>query len=352
MRLLRPQHWCKYINLQTGLSASYTGNEHTVTLHWNNKQHQNTIHIDPRTNVFTMHMAHDTQRYNKYSQMFDQKHNKKILCHHTETKDNNNKLKHDKQFLLTLHLRYNHIPFKRIQHMAKLGYIPKRLATIPLPICKACLYDRSTKRKWQHKTPTQGHKWIRPATTPGEVISTDQLISPTPGLISQMTGTPTNKRYTCATVYVDHHSDYTHLHLKQSTNAEETTKGKCAFEHMSQTQGINILHYHSDNGIFISNKWRQSCEDKQQGLSFSGVNTHHQNGIAENRIRLLQELTRSSINHSRHEWQHAISYNLWPYTMRMACEVLNNTPSRKHNFTKTPQQVYFNTNTAPNTSHW
>ena len=67
---------------------------------------------------------------------------------------------------------------------------------------------------------------------------------------------------------------------------------------------------------------------------------------------MLQDLTRSSINHAKHEWHKAISYNLWPYTMCMACEILNNTPSSKHNFKRTPTQMYYNTTTPPNTKHW
>ena len=72
--------------------------------------------------------------------------------------------------------------------------------------------------------------------------------------------------------------------MQQSTNADETITGKNAFEAISKTQGITIKHYHSDNGIFSANKWRTACKDEKQGLSFAGVNTHHQNRIAENRI--------------------------------------------------------------------
>lgn len=40
-----------------------------------------------------------------------------------------------------------------------------------------------------------------------------------------------------------------------------------------------------------TNKWVDSCRSSGQGLSFfAGVDVHHQNGIAERRIRKLQEL--------------------------------------------------------------
>ena len=61
------------------------------------------------------------------------------------------------------------------------------------------------------------------------MISVDQLISPTPGLIAQMLGKPTNIRYMGAMVYVDHQSDYTYIHLQMTLDATETIKGKKYF---------------------------------------------------------------------------------------------------------------------------
>ena len=56
-------------------------------------------------------------------------------------------------------------------------------------------------------------KKIKPVTIPGEVVSVNQLFSYTPGLISTHQGLPTTKRNPGATIFVDHASDFTYVHL-------------------------------------------------------------------------------------------------------------------------------------------
>ena len=87
--------------------------------------------------------------------------------------------------------------------MAEQKVIPQRLKDIPTPACLACHYAKSNKRSWRHK-PQKKYKPPPPPTLPGEVVSVDQMVSPTPGLIAYMTGKLTTKRYKYATVFVDH----------------------------------------------------------------------------------------------------------------------------------------------------
>ena len=82
------------------------------------------------------------------------------------------------------------------------------------------------------------------------VVSVDQMVSPAPGHIAQMTGILTNKRYRYATVYVDQFSKLSFVYLQKTASAEETLDSKIAFEKYSQTKGISIAAYHADNGIF------------------------------------------------------------------------------------------------------
>jgi hypothetical protein len=67
-----------------------------------------------------------------------------------------------------------------------------RLASCNVPICSACQYCKATKRKWRPKT-SKNHAPNKP-TQPGQVILVDQMVSPTPGLIAQMTGFLTMER--------------------------------------------------------------------------------------------------------------------------------------------------------------
>jgi hypothetical protein len=74
------------------------------------------------------------------------------------------------------------------------------------------------------------------------------------------------------------------MYLQKTASAEETLLGKMAFEHYCAQHGVKIQHYRADNGIFCANKWVLDCRAKGQGLTFTGVNAHHQNGRAEARI--------------------------------------------------------------------
>jgi hypothetical protein len=109
------------------------------------------------------------------------------------------------------------------------------------------------------------------------------------GLIAQLKGTLTKKRYTAATVFVDHYSRLKYIHLMTKLTSTETMEAKQAFEHFAKQQGIRILHYHCDNGRFADNAFKNSCSTKRQQLTFCGVNAHFQNGIAEKAIRDLRE---------------------------------------------------------------
>ena len=77
-------------------------------------------------------------------------------------------------------------------------------------------------------------------TAVGEVVSVDQLESPTPGLIAQMTGKLTTKRYKYATVYVDQRTRFGYVHLQKTSSAEETIEGKKAFETYARRHGVTI----------------------------------------------------------------------------------------------------------------
>ena len=187
---------------------------------------------------------------------------------------------------------------------------------------------------------------------PGEKVAVDQLVSPTPGFIAQMTGKLTTKRYKYATVYVDIASRYGYVHLQKSADAEETVQGKAIFESHMASMGVKIRGYHADNGIFRAHKWVNSCRLMQQTLTFAGVNAHHQNGYAERRIRELQETARAMLIHANRKWPGNVSTNLWPYALRMASEVYNNTPCFQLEENKTPLQHVSNSDVMINQKHY
>ena len=164
--------------------------------------------------------------------------------------------------------------------MALNGEIPCKLAKVVPPKCAGCLFGTMTRLPWQDKEGKQTHQ-VFVATKPGECVSVDQMESSQVGFFAQLKGKLTKKRYTGATIFVDHYSCVRFIHLMLDLFAEETLKAKHAFEQFASEHGIKIQHYHCNNGRFADNAFKQSCEQSRQQLTFCGVNAHFQNGIAE-----------------------------------------------------------------------
>ena len=238
--------------------------------------------------------------------------------------------KDEQQELLHWHHRLGHMPFSRLREAAEVGIIPRRLRNVKAPKCTACMYAKATKKPWRTKAPPTCQA-IPTVNAPGAVVSVDQLESSTPGFIGQLRGWLTRQRYTCATVFVDQYSDLTFVYLQRSTNSDETLDAKEAFERYAFQHGVKILHYHADNGRFNDNAWVHHLhrQNPQQTQSYSGVGAHHQNGVAEKRIRDLQDCARTMLLHAQRRWPGAISEHLWPYAIRNAADVDNNLPRIK-----------------------
>ncbi len=86
------------------------------------------------------------------------------------------------------------------------------------------------------------------ATKPGQIISVDQMNSTQVGFIAQLKRGLTKKRYTAATVFTDHYSRLQYIHLMTHLTLQETVDAKRAFKHFAKQHGMQILHYHCDNG--------------------------------------------------------------------------------------------------------
>ena len=250
--------------------------------------------------------------------------------------------------LLRWHYRLGHLPFDRVKQLAHAGQLPKRMLNCPTPFCAACQYGKMTKRPWRVKGDNKGT--AKTATRPGQIVSVDQLESTTPGFIAQLKGTITQQRYKYATVFVDQFSKYTFVYLQKRITSQETVMAKQAFERSSEQRGVRITHYHADNGRFADNAFIQDCHANRQSLSYCGVNAHFQNGIAERRIRDLQERTRTSMLYAMNKWKKIVTINLWPYAMRHANDVANATPGKGQELS--PLELFSGVQIAPKLRHF
>jgi hypothetical protein len=184
---------------------------------------------------------------------------------------------------------------------------------------------------------------VREVSAPGDCVSADVMMTTTPGLIAQMAGFLTRERYRYACVFVDHKTDYGYVYLLREQTTRSLIEAKRSFEAYSRAVGVKVKHYHADNGIFAAREWKEECTSNRQGMSYAGVNSHHQNGRAERRIRSLQDQARTILIHASHRWPDAVTANLWPYAVRGANDALNCTPNARHNYEVTPIKAFTRT---------
>ena len=250
--------------------------------------------------------------------------------------------------LLRWHYRLGHLPFDRVKQLAAKGQLPKRLLTCPTPFCAACQYGKMTKRHWRVKGDNKGAAKI--AKYPGQIVLVDQLESTSPGFIAQLKGNLMQQRYKYATVFVDQFSRYTFVYLQKRIISQETVMAKHAFERSAEQHGVKIKHYHADNGCFADNAFIQDCQVNRKSLSYCGVNAHFQNGIAECRMRDLQERTRTSMLYTMNKWKKMVTIKFWPYAMRHANDVANATPRKGQQLS--PLEIFSGVQIAPKLRHF
>jgi Reverse transcriptase (RNA-dependent DNA polymerase)/GAG-pre-integrase domain len=391
IRLLSPQHWAQMmIDNSPHPNGTWCGTyEDRIVLHWDQQKYIKTIHLDRTSNnVATMWTTPDVQGYQSFVnemetsctseyaypseiqkeevvkedefQIEEQHPTIRLETSSIPCVDDNVIFDEEKcvyaktpsssEELLKWHRRYGHMSMKRIQRMATQGILPKHLATCPLPICQSCLFGKMSRKAWRQKGDISsqiGQGVVRS----GQCVSVDQLESPHPGIIAQMKGVPTRERYTTATVFIDHHSDFTFVYLQRTTSAVDTLAAKHEFERCARSMGVCIERYHSDNGRFAENLWQQDLRLQRQYGSYCGVNAHHQNGKIEKRIRDLQDNARASLLYASLQWPDAINMYLWPYAVRKVATDMNKSFNLHHQ--ESPLERFSSVPVLPNpsTSH-
>ena len=93
--------------------------------------------------------------------------------------------------LLTIHETLGNLSFSTLKLMARCGLISKDLQYVDLPTCPGCAYGKAHRIPWRRVKGIRNLRKIRQATDPGQVVSVDQLVSPTPGFVPTHRGLPT-----------------------------------------------------------------------------------------------------------------------------------------------------------------
>ena len=69
----------------------------------------------------------------------------------------------------------------------------------------------------------------------------------------QLKGIPTKKSYRYATIFVDHFLDLKFVHYMEYSTSKYTVYVKRFFERYTAAHGVQVEHYHCDNGRFSDN---------------------------------------------------------------------------------------------------
>ncbi|KAL7464776.1 hypothetical protein ACHAXS_005110 [Conticribra weissflogii] len=202
--------------------------------------------------------------------------------------------------------------------MVKAGFLPKKFLKLQndRPPCVSCMFGQAHRKPWRYKSSIdgkvselQGPKLSRA----GQTIGADQLVSAQPGLVPQEKGSLTRARIWAATVFVDYYTKFVHVSLMSDQTAESTLEAKHSFEHFAATRGVEIKHYHADNGIFTDKLFSDDVKQSMQRLTLCAVGAHHQNGVVERAIKSLTLISRTLLLHAQRHWPEYITTMLWPF---------------------------------------
>jgi hypothetical protein len=111
--------------------------------------------------------------------------------------------------------------------------------------------------------------------------------------------------------------------LIKDFTSDENMAAKNAYEAKVAEFGVCVRSYHGDNGQFSETLWLSDVAEKNQQVTFCGVGSHHQNGIAEKRIRDLTEYAWTLLVSANQTWPETVKLALWPFALKEAEHVFN-----------------------------
>jgi hypothetical protein len=249
------------------------------------------------------------------------------------TEEVNQNLTTKQKLALRFHFRLGHISFQHIQWLGRQGLLgPEGVKmgkdAITAPKCAACQFGK------QGCTPISGRRVTfadsgalsKDKLLPGQRIFVDQYESRAPGRTFSSKGASSSLKYVGGTLFYDAASGYISIQHQHGLTAAETIQSKIKFEQEASQAGVSVNEYHTDNGVFNAQTFMQEIANKGQGIQFCGVSAHHQNGVAENGIKVVVQNARTMMLHVALRWPGYADQDLWPMAMCHAVHLWNHTP--------------------------
>ena len=212
----------------------------------------------------------------------------------------------------------------------------KAAATCPIPMCQSCQLARAKQRKPKttksKAIPEVSGAISRDKYNVGDFVSLDQYVVKTPGRLPTGYGRETiTNMFHGGTIFRDAASKYIHVQNQVSLGAGETVNAKISFkEWLWEQSRLSVKHYHSDNGVFAAELFKDACKEEHQSQSFSGVGAQHQNAEAERAIQTVMYMARSFMIHAALHWgsDGSDDLSLWSFAVDYAAWLYNRIPQR------------------------
>ena len=261
-------------------------------------------------------------------------------------KKSNHNLSTPQQELLLWHYRLGHI---NLPHVQSLLQKPRPVTSLteplyriiqpsnnksshcPVPLCSSCQYAK------QKRTKPPSHTTAKPViagglsdniTIPGQRVSVDLYVSATKGRLLHTFGKEKyDDQYSGGAIFVDHASKFIFNNHQLSTTTSESVMSKHLFETYSESVGVKIKEYLTDNNPFHGEDWKADCDNQGQTRFFSGVGAHHQN-YAERNIQTIFNMARAMLIHFAMHWPQVAETNLWPFAVDHAVYLWNRIPNK------------------------
>jgi hypothetical protein len=208
--------------------------------------------------------------------------------------------------------------------MAEAGEIPCHLASLKggCLICVACLFGNAHKCPWHSKSKERYPFQKESDNYPGAKASLNQLVLAQPKLIPQISGTLTCMQINGATIFVDHQSNHFFVFLMQNLTLDETILAKHAYEQFPASIGVTSKAYHADNGRFSDKGFHDDCTSCNQVITFCSIGSHHQNVVAEQKIKELTLGGQALLLHAKGILPEYISTILKPFALKCCKDCL------------------------------
>ena len=254
------------------------------------------------------------------------------------TKETNQNLSPLRKLWLQWHFKLGHLGFEHVKWLGINGALGPQAQRMReddtnVPLCGACQFGKQHRRptgsKHVKSNPAKEGALKRDKLTPGELVFMDQLESRVRGRRMHTTGGEREIDKFCgSTIFCDAASHFISVQHQVNLTATETLKAKAMFERSADQYGVSVKAYHSDNGIFTAKDFVGELMEQGQGIRYSGVGAKHQNGQAENAIKIVASRARTMMIHASLHWPEVHEDSLWPMAVSYAADLYNHTPNK------------------------